>query len=103
MSTLVFRGDYQLSDRFRTLQIILPGLYIGISSIAYIDNTAVYVFTYCSLLLDRSRYLRVHVGNFVNALANSIKSCSCFLCVRPIHWLLETFSHTQFLYYERTQ
>ncbi|KUA05538.1 hypothetical protein DE14_08385 [Salmonella enterica subsp. enterica serovar Kentucky] len=53
------------------MQIILPGLYIGISSIAYIDNTAVYVFTYCSLLLDRSRYLRVHVGNFVNALANS--------------------------------
>ncbi|WP_247162476.1 hypothetical protein, partial [Escherichia coli] len=39
------------------MQIILPGLYIGISSIAYIDNTAVYVFTYCSLLLDRSRYL----------------------------------------------
>nr|WCS70401.1 hypothetical protein [Salmonella enterica subsp. enterica serovar Rissen] len=30
------------------MQIILPGLYIGISSIAYIDNTAVYVFTYCS-------------------------------------------------------
>lgn len=63
------------------MQIILPGLYIGISSIAYIVNTAVDVFTYCSLLLDRSRYLRVHVGNFVNALANSIKSCSCFLCV----------------------
>ncbi|QUJ03412.1 hypothetical protein KCP71_07855 [Salmonella enterica subsp. enterica] len=37
-----------------------------------------------SLLLDR-RYLRVHVGNFVNALANSIKSCSCFLCVSYAH------------------
>ncbi|MDZ0996658.1 hypothetical protein M2T74_29365, partial [Klebsiella pneumoniae] len=64
------------------MQIILPGLYIGISSIAYIDNTAVYVFTYCSLLLDRSRYLRVHVGNFVNALANSIKGTVAKLAMR---------------------
>ncbi|WP_244057484.1 hypothetical protein, partial [Aeromonas caviae] len=51
-------------------------------SIAYIDNTAVYVFTYCSLLLDRSRYLRVHVGNFVNAFANSTSKCNSRLKIR---------------------